>query len=78
MLEKTDGGLHPSAPFVLAREAWTALLCGKQGDFSGCGEATLDQWTAELVAGLSGRPGEVASIRRELRKRNVAGFGMLD
>jgi hypothetical protein len=72
-----DGG-DVGGTFDRARTAFRALLDGDAADLNGCGEQTLDQWAAELIAALSARPNEIAAIRRALRKHKVAAFGMLD
>ena len=39
--------------------------------------ATLDTWTADLVARLIAHPDKAQTIRRDLRRRGIAAFGML-
>ncbi len=57
--------------------AWRALLRGETDDFAACGDDTLDGWTTSVLTALLGEcaPGDV--VRRELRARGVAAFGML-
>jgi hypothetical protein len=58
--------------------AWRAVLKGVSEDLSACGAQTLDRWAAELLATALGLPaGRVEELRRELRRRGVAAFGML-
>ncbi len=79
MLEPDDGGTRPSERFTSTRAAFSALVRGDPtADVSACGELTLDQWAAELVAGLAGQGADAAQLRRELRRRKIAAFGMLD
>jgi hypothetical protein len=59
------------------RSAWESILRGEAGDLSACGEATLDSWTADVVARLVAHPDRAATIRRDLRRRGIAAFGML-
>jgi hypothetical protein len=60
-------------------EAWRAVLAGTSGDLSACGASTLDRWAAELLAIVLGAPpARVEELRRDLRRRGVAAFGMLD
>jgi hypothetical protein len=56
--------------------AWRAILRGESEDFSTCG--ALDEWAAQALAGMMSAPQKVAQIRRELRARGVAAFGLID
>jgi hypothetical protein len=56
--------------------AWQSIIRGQAEDFSECGTQTLDEWAAEVIAGVVGG-GRTDAIRRELRKRGVAAFGFL-
>jgi hypothetical protein len=72
------GGGHASPEFALATSAWRAVLDGTGGDLAGCGSATLDAWSAELLAALTNAPrAEVPELKRELRRAGIAAFGML-
>jgi hypothetical protein len=88
--EETVGTLGSSAP--MQREgtwlrlspaaseltrAWKQLLRGETADMSLCGTTTLDRWAAEIAAWLLGQPGRADDLRRELRRRGVAAFGLL-
>jgi hypothetical protein len=54
------------------------VLDGTGGDLAGCGSATLDAWSAELLAALTNAPrAEVPELKRELRRAGIAAFGML-
>jgi hypothetical protein len=77
ILESTDDGVRPTAAFASMRSAWESILRGEAGDLSACGEATLDSWTADVVARLVAQPDRTATIRRDLRRRGIAAFGML-
>ncbi len=58
--------------------AWSRVLRGESDDISGCGPATLDEWSAELLARLLAAPQKASQLRRELRSRGIAAFGMVD
>lgn len=55
---------------------WRSALDGS-GDLAACGDTTLDGLCAELLAGIEGRPGARDELRRALRTRGVAAFGLL-
>jgi hypothetical protein len=64
--------------FAAAAQAWRAVLEGSGGDLSGCGNATLDAWAAELLAAVMNVPRDEANeLKRELRRSGVAAFGLL-
>jgi hypothetical protein len=63
----TSGGLTTA-------RAWRSLLGGASDDLSSC-ESTLDAWCAELLSNVSGKP--VDDLRKALRRRGVAAFGLL-
>jgi len=60
-----------------AAAAWQAILRGESEDFSACGASTLDEWCSMLVAAALGEPARADSLRRELRGRGVAAFGLI-
>lgn len=60
-----------------AAAAWGAILRGESEDFSTCGACTLDEWSSTLIAAALGQPARADSLRRELRRRGVAAFGLL-
>lgn len=64
--------------FTRTTEAWRAILSGASDDLSGCGGVTLDEWGAEVLARLMGMPSRAAHLRRELRTRGVAAFGLIE
>jgi hypothetical protein len=71
------GTLAPSASFTATSNAWRMVLRGESNDFSACGTSTLDGWAADLLKAFGvGRDGRV-DVRRELRRRGVAAFGMI-
>ncbi|AKV01928.1 hypothetical protein AKJ09_08591 [Labilithrix luteola] len=69
-------GLEATPGFAATTTAWSAILRGTSDDFSACGSGMLDEWAAELLARLLGAPSRVPGLRRELRARGVAAFGL--
>jgi hypothetical protein len=78
ILEAAEGGDHATAWFASTRSAWQNMLRGEAGDLAVCGESTLDGWAADLIARLVAKPAMASTIRRDLRRRGIAAFGMLD
>ena len=58
--------------------AWQGVLCGESEDFAACGGGMLDEWCAALVAGVMGQATRADGVKRELRKRGVAAFGLVE
>jgi hypothetical protein len=71
-------GTEVTATFIGQTRAWRALLAGTSDDFAACGNAMLDEWAAELLARLLGAPSRAVALRRELRSRGVAAFGLVE
>ena len=69
-----DGAL--TAAFVARTRAWREILLGTGDDFTACGSAALDEWGADLIARLLGAPTRAPALKRELRSRGVAAFGL--
>jgi len=69
----------PSEPAqALVAGGWRRLLSGAESDLAACGDRPLDEWVAGLVgACLRYDAAATAGVRRDLRKRGVAAFGML-
>ena len=58
--------------------AWRRALSGETQDLEGCGDSMLDAWAASLLgACLAQDAAGIGRLRRVLRKRGVAAFGML-
>jgi len=77
LLARTESGaVVRSASLTAAAQAWRSTLLGEEADFSAC-TSMLDEWSAQLVATLAGTPAQKEALRRELRARGVAAFGML-
>jgi hypothetical protein len=69
---------RPTPEFSVIARAWRDVLDENGGDLAACGSATLDVYGAELCATLLGMPTNRADeLRRALRQRGVAAFGML-
>jgi hypothetical protein len=77
ILAQTSGGVVRTERFTRQVLAWQDILRETSDDFSACGAATLDEWGAELVARTLGGSTRPDVIRRELRKRGVAAFGLV-
>jgi hypothetical protein len=58
-------------------KAWRAILLGESDDFAACGSKTLDEWAADLIAQALAAPAKTDLVRRELRSRGVAAFGLV-
>lgn len=71
-------GTEVTATFIGQTQAWRAMLAGTSDDFAACGNAMLDEWAAELLARLLGAPAKATALRRELRSRGVAAFGLVE
>ena len=78
ILEATDEGFHATSWFAKTSSAWQSMLRGEGGNLAACGESTLDGFTADLIACLVAKPSMASTIRRDLRRRGIAAFGMLD
>jgi hypothetical protein len=73
-------GLVRSGPFTAKVLAWQGILRGESEDFSladGGALEPLDEWAADLVARVVGPPARAEGIRRDLRRRGIAAFGLV-
>jgi hypothetical protein len=77
MLQQGDHGLARAEPFARQVVAWQGILRGESEDFGACGSAMLDEWCAGLLAKIMGNPARVEGLRRDLRGRGVAAFGLV-
>jgi hypothetical protein len=68
--------LEPTLAIDPMARAWRAMLRGESDDFPGT--APLDEWAADTLARLMGAPSRAAQLRRELRARGVAAFGIVE
>jgi hypothetical protein len=78
LVKRGPRGVERSSRLTLAVEAWKGILRGESEDFSACEGLSLDEWTAEVAARLLGSPARAGGLRRDLRARGVAAFGLLD
>jgi hypothetical protein len=56
--------------------AWRAILHAESEDFTLCA-TTLDEWASTTLAAVLGAPAKATVLRRELRARGVAAFGLV-
>jgi hypothetical protein len=75
VVERSGDGLALRAAFASTASAWRNVLRGETNDLSACGTTTLDSWSADLLRAFG--VGGSKDVRRELRGRGVAAFGML-
>ncbi len=57
--------------------AWQGILRGESEDFGACGVSSLDEWSALAIAKTMGEMNRADGLRRELRRRGVAAFGLV-
>jgi hypothetical protein len=76
-VERTTHGIQRTEGFARTVTAWQGILRGDGEDFAACGAASLDEWAADMVARLLGSPTRAVGLRRELRRRGVAAFGLI-
>lgn len=74
--ERRGASLYVTGAARATLDAWRDVLQDRSTDLSACGTTTLDVWGAELLVAL-GAPRSCAELRKELRRRGVAAFGML-
>jgi hypothetical protein len=73
-------GLVRSSGFASKVLAWQGILRGESEDFSlsdGGALEPLDEWVADVLARVLGTPARADGIRRELRRRGIAAFGVV-
>ncbi len=75
-----DGRLEPGvdvdAAVVKTARAWQGILRGTSEDWDAIGGAMLDEWAADLLAHMLGAVDRAQALKRELRARGIAGFGL--
>jgi hypothetical protein len=76
-LERTPQGIQRTDAFTRTVLAWQAILRAEGEDFAACGPTALDEWAADFIARVLGSPSAAAGLRRELRRRGVAAFGLV-
>jgi hypothetical protein len=77
MIDLTPDGPCANPRFATTVSAWRAVLRG-EGDLALCGEQTLDAWVTDLVCKVASPTPNAASVRRDVRRRGIAAFGMID
>jgi hypothetical protein len=80
VIARTARGIARSGGFTAQVVAWQGILRGESEDFSladGGALDPLDEWAADVVARVLGPPARVDGIRRELRRRGIAAFGIV-
>ena len=80
MIARTPRGIRRSSGFTAKVLAWQGILRGESEDFAlsdGGALEPLDEWAADVLARVLGAPARTDGIRRELRRRGVAAFGLV-
>jgi hypothetical protein len=77
VIDRRGGGYTVTEEFALTAGAWRDVLRGQSEDLGACGTTTLDTWAADLLRALRVAADDGRDVRRELRRRGVAAFGML-
>jgi hypothetical protein len=57
--------------------AWQSLLRGETEEVGASVTQTLDEWAANLVSRAMGAPNRMPALKRELRGRGIAAFGLV-
>lgn len=55
-------------------QAWAAILRGTSEDWDAIGGSMLDEWAADTLARITGVDAQI--LKRELRSRGIAAFGL--
>ncbi|HWL87452.1 MAG TPA: hypothetical protein VNO21_16725 [Polyangiaceae bacterium] len=69
--------LVATAAFLRVVAEWRSILAGEGGDFSRCG-SNFDDWSADFLARSLGAPAKFDWLKRELRRRGIAAFGLVE
>ncbi len=76
---RIDAGAPPEHVRMRAEaQAWQGILRGESEDFGACGGGMHDEWAAGVLALATGAPARAESFKRELRRRGVAAFGLVE
>jgi len=75
LVRRTDQGLGASERLCSLVRAWRGVL--DSGDFSACGDETLIEWAADLLAAMLGAPQNAQAMQYQLRRHGVAAFGLV-
>jgi hypothetical protein len=77
VVEERANEFVSTSDFSAISNAWRGVLRGESGDLGACGTSTLDVWGADLLKALGVGANGKLDVRRELRRKGVAAFGML-
>lgn len=77
LVTKVNGAYTRSESIVAIAQAWSVAMRGEDPDFSACGNKMLDEFSAEIVAKIANAPQRVELVRRDLRARGIAAFGLV-
>lgn len=80
VIAQSARGFARSSHFTAKVIAWQGILRGESEDFSlpdGGALEPLDEWAADLLARILGPPARTEGIRRDLRRRGIAAFGLV-
>jgi hypothetical protein len=80
LLSPLPRGASRSVTFTGEVQAWQGILRGESEDFAlpgGGALPPLDEWSADVVARVLGQPSRADGVRRELRRRGIAAFGLV-
>jgi hypothetical protein len=77
---RLDASTPDATTHVLRAQAlaWQGILRSESDDFGACGAAMLDEWCAALIAAVLGPTARADMLKRELRRRGVAAFGLVE
>lgn len=81
LVVKSGSRVTPSSALIATRDAWQGILDGQGTELPSGLDTPLDEWAATLlVVLLPEHDGEnhKEDLRRELRRRGVAAFGLLE
>jgi hypothetical protein len=70
-------GLTRTPELVARVVAWQSFLRGETDEVGASVTQMLDEWAADLVSRVMGEPGRAPAVKRELRSRGVAAFGLV-
>lgn len=78
LLDTGPDGAAPAARLARGYRGWARTLAGEDVDFAETGGTMLDEWAALACSAALGEGVAVTALRRELRARGVAAFGLVD
>ena len=78
LLDTGPDGAAPAARLARGYRGWARTLAGEDVDFAETGGTMLDEWAALACSAALGEGVAVTALRRELRARGGAAFGLVD